>query len=652
MKSGAVLPALTFGSAAGPDYSVHFRDDNDLALEDWGPYSPRYIGTSHVADRARGLRFDLSVFPGLYRRKVCVPTARWESDYYPWEASADLDYYCFRHELEWKDQVYVDVSYSKMSAHSRLIRADCVNRTGLDQNVVLHFMAYLTYPHPGYEVSVPAGGKWISSLDYADLRYATPRPTDTQVYDGLLRSEAKDAGFTGGYGIGKNFGQEKGDRVVYRYSLDQAVSDAVMLVRARMPKGAVLRTSIGTLAGTGDFAVTRFPVGSVAAGAHTLEVVSEGGAPLDLDGFVIVAAGAADQVKFAAAAQDPVPEKIVEGPRPGSVLLKYRGLDRWYGLAWNYDMFQVRQFFCEELDSYMRNNVQNHVWLVFRGPGKGHFTNAFLRPIPLKPNTTRAVHGMVAEGTQAEVTRMLAEFPAEAARCEAVYEAARQKRIVVSGRPEGKRYEFAETRMAAANCTNLAYPLYMRRHFIRHNTPTPWAPMLYTWDAGFTGLGLLEIDIPRAVGCLNTYLTREGDPYAAFILHGTPLPVQIFLYLELWNRTQSRELLEHYYPRVRQYHQFLAGNIGSSSTRRLKSQLLQTWDYFYNTGWDDYPPQSYMHEKKIQKTTAAVTTTAHAIRTAKILSMAARGAGADRRRAGIRERHRHLGGRTATLFVG
>ena len=127
------------------------------------------------------------------------------------------------------------------------------------------------------------------------------------------------------------------------------------------------------------------------------------------------------------------------------------------------------------------------------------------------------------------------------------------------------------------------------------------------------------MDLERSLGLLNCYLTAPGDEHAAFIHHGTPLPVQIYQFHEIWNRTRSRELLAHYYPRLRQYHNFLAGRLGSSTTRRLKSQLLQTWDYFYNTGWDDYPPQMYMHEKKLQKSLAPPVTTSHAIRTAKIL---------------------------------
>jgi hypothetical protein len=624
LKSGAALAMMPQVGRFGP----HFRDDNDLNLPDWGPYSPRYVGISHVADKERGLRFDVSVFPALYRRKVAVPSAHFESDYYPWEASAGLDHYSYRHELEWKDQVYCDISYSRISDSARLIRAGFVNRTARAQNLVLHHMASLSFPAPGHDVSLPAGATWIAALDYKELAYATPRPTDTQVYDGLLRSEAFDAGFTGGRGIGKSFGLEKGDRVEYEYTLKAAMEDAVLLVRARIQSGVKLGTSLGALTGTGGFAVTRFPLGRLAAGRQTLKLVSEGGAALDLDGFAIVPATAADAVRFAPTVQDAVPEQIVEGPRRSSVMIKYRGLAHWYGLAWNYEMFQVRQFFGDDLSSLVQNNIHNHVSLVLRGAGTGHFTNVFERPIPLKPNSSRALYGMVCHGSREDVSSELSRFPSDAG-CAPVYEAGRRKCVPISGNPEGRRYEFAQNRMAAVNLTNVTFPLYMRRHYVRHDTPTPWAPMLYTWDAGFTGLGLLELDAERAVGCMNTYLTRPGDPQAAFILHGTPLPVQIFLFLELWNRTQSRELLEHYYPRVRQYHQFLAGRLGSSSTRRLKSQLLQTWDYFYNTGWDDYPPQVYMHQQKLRATTAAVTTTAHAIRTAKILSMVARAVGRD-----------------------
>ena len=102
-------------------------DSHDLRLPRWGCYTKTYNGISHVADLERGLRFDLSVFPGHYRREVLVPNVNWESGFHPWEAAPDLSCFSYRYELEWKDRVYCDVSFSTLSERSRLVRAEFVN---------------------------------------------------------------------------------------------------------------------------------------------------------------------------------------------------------------------------------------------------------------------------------------------------------------------------------------------------------------------------------------------------------------------------------------------------------------------------------------------------------------------------------------------
>ncbi len=182
--------------------------------------------------------------------------------------------------------------------------------------------------------------------------------------------------------------------------------------------------------------------------------------------------------------------------------------------------------------------------------------------------------------------------------------------------------------MAATLLTNGVYPVYTRRSFIRHFSPGKWWDCLYTWDSGFISLGLLDVDRTRSIDCLNAYTTPVGDQQAAFIHHGSPVPVQIYAFQELWNRTLSQELLRYFYPRLRQFYLFLAGRLGSSTTRALKSNLLKTWDYFYNSaGWDDYPAQVYVHANQLEASVTPVVTTAHVIRSAKILQQAARALG-------------------------
>jgi len=151
---------------------------HDLRLPAWGPYTKRYIGVSHLADPVRGLRFDLSVFPGFYRRKVEVPNVLWDSGYLPWEAAPDLTYFSHRHELDGRDEVYADVAFAALGDDARLIRCELVNHSAAPQALVLHQLASLAFPPPSPRaytpeslrpatVALPPGGRWLDALDYA-----------------------------------------------------------------------------------------------------------------------------------------------------------------------------------------------------------------------------------------------------------------------------------------------------------------------------------------------------------------------------------------------------------------------------------------------------------------------------------------------------
>ena len=163
------------------DFQTH-----DLTLPSWGPYTKKYSGISHIPAANDGVRFDLAVFPGLYRRRVDVPDVRFESGYHVWAAAPDLSCYTLRHELEWKDQVYADISFAPLSDNVRLIRAQCCNNTCNDQNLVLHYMAsaydpipsYRSFPITGADVHLPENAAFLLAKDYDDLHFATPRPTD------------------------------------------------------------------------------------------------------------------------------------------------------------------------------------------------------------------------------------------------------------------------------------------------------------------------------------------------------------------------------------------------------------------------------------------------------------------------------------------
>lgn len=615
---------------------------HDLSLPDWGPYTKKYNGISHIPALSCGIRFDLSVFPGYYRQHVTVPHTQWESGFHPWEAAPGLGYYSYRYDLEWKDQVYCDVAFFPLTGaeeSARVVRCEFVNNTARPQHQVLHYMAYLNFPPvrpysdeaviPA-EMHLPPEAKWIDALDYTDLQYATPRPSDNLVYEGWLRGEVREHGFVNGTGIGSGFGADAGDRVSYEVVIPKGLSDGLLLARYRAASGPVsfeirgITRGLVTFAPCDTFTLVPIALGHLPEGKYTFELVSKGGAPLELDGFVLLEAAQQDQVHFSAHTWDPVPQ-LEQGPKENTLLLHYGELSATYGLAWGGKHSVVRQFFASELDRSLRYFVTEHVQKVIATDAGGHFTNIFIRPVILEPHTRVVVYGMVCHGEEASVRAALTSFDAASEDLERDYQRSRNAVVHFESNPSGQTYLFSQERMAATLLTNVVYPIYTRRSFIRHFTPGKHWDCLYTWDSGFISLGLQNIDLARGIDCLNAYTTLPGDTQAAFIHHGSPVPVQIYAFQELWNRTRSRALLEYFYPRLRQFYRFLAGRLGSSTTRSLPSNLLKTWDYFYNSaGWDDYPPQVYVHANQMESRTTPVVTTAHVIRTAKILQQAAR----------------------------
>ncbi len=618
------------------------RTDHDLSLPAWGPYSKKYQGISHIADQSQGLRFDVAVFPGLYRRSVNIPAARWESGCHPWTASPDLEYFAYRHEVEWKDRVYVDTSFSRLGDDAVIFACDCANRTELDQNLTIHLIAYLAFPsvrayseepiRPA-EPDLPHGAVWLDAMDYTELTFAEGRATDTLVPDAMLRGEVRAGGFVGASALGRGFGAT-GDRAVYEVRLPEAMNDCTLLVRYRNTaaeaatirlEGAVSRQM--ELPPSEDVAAARVSTGPLPSGEHRLEVIGTGTGTPELDGFLFCPADAESRARFPTTVWDPQPE-LIPGPTANSLMLRYRHTNHLYGIHWHFSPFEVRQFLCADLDIFMRHRIHDHVRAVLTGPGDGHYTNVFLRPIPLAPGTTRRITGLLCSGAREAVESRLAEADGNEALLAEQHEANRAKAVALTPTNAGRRFQPSQERMAATTLTNLVFPVYARRRYIKHNTPGRWWDSLYTWDSGFIALGLLQLSEKRAAECISAYLTDPGDPHAAFIHHGSPVPVQILVMQEYWNRTHDLEVLRHWYPRLRQYHRFLCGRLGSSTTRGLGSGLLRTWDYFYNSGgWDDYPPQVHVHRNALRETVTPVANSAMAIRTAKLLREAAQRTG-------------------------
>lgn len=609
-----------------PAYDIKkLSKSHDVSAPNWGPYSKKYAGISHIADSKLGTRFDVSVAAGIYKGKVIVPNVKYQSGYFLWNASANLENYSFREEIEWKDKIYADISFSKFNDRARLMTIDLVNNTSEMQGLSLNLMAGLQFENTPVSVQMPAGRVWVSAINYTNLEYKNPRPDDNLRPDGLLKGESRNSFFTGGSGLADNFGSTAGDKVSYSISNPSELQEGCLVVRYRLAQNekVVLLASGLTnqtieLIGSGDFAEKRIPVGKLNAGISKIEFVVQTNTAIELDGLCLVEANEVESIKFNPYIRKPKP--VIEKQNgKQSIVLKYDDLPQYYGICWDAKVeIDIREIITDDYDNAVKGAtdfIYEHNYAVRKD---AYTTNVYLRSFNINPQSSRKVKAILCEGTKEEVLLQMQAFLKNSDSVQSnTY--AETENVNVEGQP----FLFSQQIMKATMLQNIIFPLYTQQEIIKQFVPGKRWNSLYTWDGGFIGLGMLDIDVQRGIEALNGYL-NSPETANAYVHHGSPVPVQFLSYQEIWNRTQSKELLQYFYERLKKYYLFYTGQHGSSTTAKLKSGLLNTFDYFYNSGgWDDYPVQSYARNKKMYSSVAPVISTSMAIRIAKMMQVSA-----------------------------
>lgn len=605
-----------------------FNDSHDVnSLAAWGPYSKQYAGISHIEELQSGRRVDFSVMPGLYRRSYSVPNVLYESGCHPWRVDPQMTEITYRFDLEWKDRVYVDVTYHVIDSLRVLVGMKCVNNTDLAQNLLLHNVVWLNYDdcYPRVEAVNASGTVVRYGCDYVSFEPAVRGHDYALVYDGWMRGEMRDGHSLCG-SVLADFGRHPGDRVDYRFTAGEACPEASFALRCKVAEGRTARLKVAgirngeiELAGTGDYTLVRFAC-ALDKGGNCLSIESLTAEPVTIDALFF---GDAEAVSAIKVRPRPLVYKPSVAQTERGILIKYDGLRNHYAIAWDYPMTGIKEFANGDLDVFMRRAVHRHPPRYFTGDRKGYYTSVFMRPIVVAPRSDTTLYKLLATGSRPQVESAVAEFRRNG-RALAQTLAGRSRQSAAQLLPQAADYAFGEQLLEATLLTNVVYPVYTQKAYIRHFTPGKNWNSLYTWDLGFISMALNEIDPVKGFETLRAYTTGEGAQ-SAFIHHGTPLPIQFFAYSDLNNRLQSDEVAAFLYPRLKRYYDFMAGN-DPRSTTRMPSGLLRTWDYFYSTGgWDDYPPQHELRSRtELYLSVAPMVTTAYYLRAAKILRMQAR----------------------------
>ncbi|MDO5980045.1 MGH1-like glycoside hydrolase domain-containing protein [Flavivirga spongiicola] len=631
-----LLPISLIAQKASLDLSLikKYEYSHDLELSDWGPYSKKYNGISHITNKEKGYRFDLSLAVGFFHRsKMIIPDVIQERDYFVWDVDPSLKYLGYNYQLEWKDKVTCDVVFSEIDKNKRLISITYSNNTVSRQDVVYNLLASINYPIKQVKkekkpvlpvkVELPNYGTWIDGMDYKTLNYAHPRYDDNLIYNAFSKGEIYGSGMVNSRALGASFAKDKGDKVTY--DLNHVVNKDEIVFRYKTKGNTVVRLDArGIIDGeltfepTSDFGIKRVKINPSKRHVSELILTSKGNEVFILDGFALVPDTTYDELKFVQEKFQPIP--ILEnGPVHNSKIIKYNNTDLFYGILWEgaeHYQVEIHSDGLENLPAYNNRNID--VSSHFEN-NRGHFTDILVYGIEVMPFSKKELNGLVCVGTKAEVTEQLQSFSEN----KKVYNNHKNDLYkALHSNTLDSEYDFAMNRMKSVMANNLVFPIICDNEYIKHYTPGRRWNSLYTWDVGMIGIGMLEMDLNKSINILNTY-TFPAEAPNAFVHHGTPAPTQIYQYLEIWNKTNNKTFLKHFYPRLKKYYQFLAGTYGSSITR-MPSNLIKTWDYFYNSaGWDDYPPQRWVEHHDPENLIAPAISSTHVIRSAKILKGAA-----------------------------
>lgn len=606
-------------------------------LGKWGPYSKKYSGISRIVDHKTegGVRFDCVVSPAIENADSRVPNVTVPVGVHPWEAKSDYSFYSYRYDLEWKDKVYADVSFTKLTDDSVLVRTEFVNNTEIMQICLLNLFSAIEYPNVFTTTPIlPEKNIFIKALDYKSYEYNTARPWDKQVIDAMKKGEFFDDSFTYHRGLGDRdcnryilpkcpkLGEEAGDTVTFDLGNISAFSNPTLHIRYRTTDN---KDSVWTLNGKEIIfkSAENFDILSVPFNLSSVILKSCGTGGIEFDFLAVTEQN--EKVSVKSEKHNFYPQIETTDDNGKLVSYKYDGVDgKFYVKTFNPStrcrdfntgcledsptarISQPDESFQNMLETFSGSFSEKH-------SDEGFYHNTVVHTLYVEPRTTHVEYAVLSFGETEYKT--IDEY-------EKIYEKAYNSLEKFDLNIAGKTYEFSNRILRATVFQNTVYPLYRNGEYIVHHTPGKRWDSFYTWDSGFIGLDMIEFAPNIADYILETYLT-DNDQWA-FLLHGSPVPVHIYQYLEMLKRANDKTELLKYYDRVKMFYDFLAGKINGSTTTKFKSGLTTTFDYFYNcSGMDDLPPQKAMYAEQKQKWMTPVISSSQVIRCAKILYMVA-----------------------------
>lgn len=645
-----------------------------------------------VTDGRQKQMIDFTLVPATMRGKAIIPDVNFDSGYHPWSATPDFSYYAIRYDLQDKDTEYCQAEYytttqgclMKMnfvnhSTADKEYSATCfaVQRLHERAEVTLQPCEYWIGAE-NYETLVfspPAEilGKGENYETFCHLNYLS------MGRDGLRRGVTIEENLVDSAGLGnrlipsstdylaiernRTFLMNAGTRIAWKADGQKhqyahmrcsmaGIQQLVLRFSDGMQDRTIVLNSAEMPASENELACIRIPLSK--SEVHTISVQVEAVHGEEKKGFLIDGFLLTDQEQVSdrfTCRQMPPRFQVHRFPNTKGVALTTERLphvtvamvseherpvppppysDCTVTNVYNYDLSGSRILRKLNNDSLLNWGIHN---CQIHGDGRNHFSGYHAAPIVVRAGQMRTVYmALVCAETDLSPEKAIAQAQKILLHKEAIEHTARALHAQWMHRQQERvwpnDYAFSQERLMCNLLTNVTFPVYIKDGFFRTYTPGKRWGGLFTWDSGILGIGLSEYAPEHAIEILQQYFADPQDQDIDAVLHGTQLPLHIYLLFHLYQKTGDKNLLRTFYPCAKKYYQYFAGISPLSSYDKFHSGLLCPFEDGYNVeGIDDYPPQHYAGILGMYDRISPVCTSAHAIRTGKLMALMAQEAG-------------------------
>jgi len=139
---------------------------------------------------------------------------------------------------------------------------------------------------------------------------------------------------------------------------------------------------------------------------------------------------------------------------------------------------------------------------------------------------------------------------------------------------------------------NINYPLNLFGSPSAYYVPAKYFPLPYSWDGGLAAVGLATVAPDLALQQAAYFLADEEHDFP-FIYCGSPVPTPLYAIWDTYQATQDLAVLSETYAGAKRLYDFYIGRTPGSTVDAHNDGFLSTYAYNYNLGIDDHPIQRW-----------------------------------------------------------